>query len=164
MKVLITGASGFLGRRVVDAFLARGVAVRAMVRPATDVGRLGWPDSVEIVRHDLRSRAPLKDAFEGIDALVHLAACVGGDDDETPSRWTEVAFRRGVELSLPGVRLSGDDLLVRIRLEQGQPARYELSARSPVQVELREDQHTSWTLSAAALSGHFLPGRPAIGR
>jgi nucleoside-diphosphate-sugar epimerase len=82
MKVLITGASGFLGRRVVDAFLAKGIEVRAMVRPATKVERFGWPDSVEIVRHDLRARGNLVDAFDGIDTLVHLAACVGGDDDE----------------------------------------------------------------------------------
>ncbi len=82
MKVLITGASGFLGRRVVAAFLAKGVDVRVMVRPATRVERFGWPDSVEIVRHDLRARGSLQAAFDGVDTLVHLAACVGGDDDE----------------------------------------------------------------------------------
>ena len=34
MKALVTGANGFLGRHVVDALLARGIEVRAMVRPA----------------------------------------------------------------------------------------------------------------------------------
>ena len=34
MKALVTGANGFLGRHVVHALLARGIEVRAMVRPA----------------------------------------------------------------------------------------------------------------------------------
>jgi len=34
MRALVTGANGFLGRQVVSALLARGVEVRAMVRPA----------------------------------------------------------------------------------------------------------------------------------
>ncbi len=82
MRVLVTGASGFLGRRVVDAFVARGVSVRAMVRPTSKVEQLGWLDCVEIVRHDLRSGAPPDSIFGGVDAVVHLAACVGGDDEE----------------------------------------------------------------------------------
>ena len=34
MRALVTGANGFLGRHVVGALLARGIDVRAMVRPA----------------------------------------------------------------------------------------------------------------------------------
>jgi nucleoside-diphosphate-sugar epimerase len=81
LKVLITGANGFLGRRVVAEFLARGHAVRALVRPAADVERLGWPDEVEVFRADLRASRDLVPAFEGVDALVHLAAGVKGTED-----------------------------------------------------------------------------------
>ncbi len=81
MKVLITGASGFLGRHTVAAFLAAGHEVRAMVRPASKVERLGWGDEVEVFRGDLRGSGDLEDAFEGVDVLVHLAACVVGDDE-----------------------------------------------------------------------------------
>lgn len=81
MKVLITGANGFLGRALVTAFLARGHQVRALVRPATDAGGL-WGNDVEIVRADLRSPPPLKSAFEGVDALVHLAADITGSDED----------------------------------------------------------------------------------
>ena len=42
MKALVTGANGFLGRHVVGALLARGVEVRAMVRPAAHLGALGF--------------------------------------------------------------------------------------------------------------------------
>jgi nucleoside-diphosphate-sugar epimerase len=81
LKVLITGANGFLGQRVVAEFLRRGHAVRALVRPSTKVEKLAWPDEVEIFRADLRASRDLVSAFEGIDAVVHLAAGVKGTED-----------------------------------------------------------------------------------
>jgi UDP-glucose 4-epimerase len=81
VKALVTGANGFLGRHVVAALMARGIGVRAMVRPATRLGALDWPQSVEIFRADLRTSRQLERAFEGIDVLVHLAAVVSGGED-----------------------------------------------------------------------------------
>jgi nucleoside-diphosphate-sugar epimerase len=81
LKVLITGANGFLGRRVVAEFLQRGHSVRALVRPAAKVERLGWPETVEVFLADLRASRDLVSAFEGIDAVVHLAAGVTGGED-----------------------------------------------------------------------------------
>lgn len=81
MKALVTGANGFLGREVVGALVARGHAVRALVRPAADVSGLGWPTSVEVFRGDLRASRNLEAAFEGVDVLVHLAAAVTGGED-----------------------------------------------------------------------------------
>ncbi|WP_257170272.1 NAD(P)-dependent oxidoreductase [Bradyrhizobium sp. SRS-191] len=81
MKALVTGANGFLGRHVVNALLARGIAVRAMVRPATRVEPLGWPASVDIVRADLRTSRELASAFDDVDVLIHLAAVVSGGED-----------------------------------------------------------------------------------
>ncbi len=81
MKALVTGANGFLGRHVVSALLARGVEVRAMVRPAARTDNLGWPASVEIVRADLRVAQDLATAFAGADVLIHLAAVVSGGED-----------------------------------------------------------------------------------
>jgi 2-alkyl-3-oxoalkanoate reductase len=81
MKALVTGANGFLGRHVVGALLARGVEVRALVRPAARLEELGWPSSVEVFRADLRTSRELRSAFEGVDVLVHLAAVVSGGED-----------------------------------------------------------------------------------
>lgn len=80
MNILVTGAAGFLGRRVVAALLSRGHRVRVLVRPATRIDGLPWSDLVEVHRADLRSPRGLEDAFEDIDVLVHLAARVGGSD------------------------------------------------------------------------------------
>lgn len=81
MRVLVTGANGFLGRHVVKALLARDVTVRALVRPGAKVEALGWPEAVEIVRADLRTSRDLERAFDAVDAVIHLAAVVAGDED-----------------------------------------------------------------------------------
>lgn len=81
MRVLVTGATGFLGRAVTDALLAAGHQVRALVRPATDPTGLG-DAGVEVVLGDLRRPPPLEEAFDGVDALVHLAADVYGDEHD----------------------------------------------------------------------------------
>jgi UDP-glucose 4-epimerase len=52
--------------------------VRAVVRPASSDP--GFKD-VEVVRADLRVRPDLRGLFEGVDAVVHLAAAVEGDED-----------------------------------------------------------------------------------
>lgn len=82
MRVLVTGATGFLGRAVVNRLLEKGHEVRALVRPATNVSDV-WTGPVEVLRCDLAEGSPgkLDVAFEdGIDAVVHLAAAVGGDE------------------------------------------------------------------------------------
>ncbi|HEX4620003.1 MAG TPA: NAD(P)-dependent oxidoreductase [Myxococcaceae bacterium] len=81
MRALVTGANGFLGRHVVGALLARGIEVRAMVRPAARLEALGWPSSVEVFRADLRTSCELRRAFEGVDVLLHLAAVISGGED-----------------------------------------------------------------------------------
>jgi nucleoside-diphosphate-sugar epimerase len=79
MKVLVSGASGFLGHYVVARLLERGHSVRAIVRPASPDP--SWVGEVEVFRADLRVHENLVNAFDGIDALLHLAAVTSGDED-----------------------------------------------------------------------------------
>ena len=81
MKVLVTGANGFLGRHVVAELLRNGHAVRSMVRPATRLTGKEWPGEVEVFRADLRVSRDLASAFDGVDLLIHLAASVTGGED-----------------------------------------------------------------------------------
>ena len=81
MRVLVTGANGFLGRHVVSALLDRDIEVRAMVRPAACLETLGWPSSVDVFRADLRTSRELVRAFKGVDVLIHLAAVVSGGEE-----------------------------------------------------------------------------------
>lgn len=79
MKVLVTGGGGFLGRAVVDRLLERGHEVRAIVRPSSSTPP--WPDTVDIFRADLRVQEDLVSAFDGVDAVLHLAAATSGNED-----------------------------------------------------------------------------------
>lgn len=78
--ILVTGASGFLGRHVVVALRNSGQRVRALVRPATDVHHLNWPTDIDVFRADLCTDDELAGAFDDIEVVVHLAAQVRGDD------------------------------------------------------------------------------------
>jgi nucleoside-diphosphate-sugar epimerase len=81
MILLITGASGFLGKYVVAEALKQGYQVRAVVRPAGDVQKLPWHNhpSIQLVRIDLRQKSALAEALRGVDAVIHLAAVKAGD-------------------------------------------------------------------------------------
>ena len=79
MKVLISGANGFLGYSVVARLLERGHSVRAIIRPASPDPT--WSGNVEIFRADLRVSDNLAPAFDNIDAVLHLAAATTGDED-----------------------------------------------------------------------------------
>ncbi|MDA8109615.1 MAG: NAD-dependent epimerase/dehydratase family protein [Betaproteobacteria bacterium] len=74
MIVAITGGTGFIGRRLVEAHLARGDTIRILTRDST---RAHWlRDRAEIVVGDLAS-APLARFVAGCDVLYHCAAELG---------------------------------------------------------------------------------------
>ena len=74
MKVLVTGATGFVGRHLVAALLARGCEVRAVARNAETAACLPWINAVEFIAADIHAPTLNLDALtDGVDALVHLA-------------------------------------------------------------------------------------------
>lgn len=74
MTVLVTGASGFVGRHLVAALLARGCQVRAVARRQAPARALPWFDRVGFVAADIHDpRTDVAALCEGVDALVHLA-------------------------------------------------------------------------------------------
>jgi dihydroflavonol-4-reductase len=75
MTTLVTGASGHIGAHVVRHLLAQGRAVRALVRPTSNLNGLEGLD-VEIVRGDVLHRSSLIAALKGCSVVYHLAAVV----------------------------------------------------------------------------------------
>ncbi len=81
-KIFVTGATGFLGRHVVNQAAAAGHEVVALVRPSSSARVLAPAEqtgNLTIACGDLSSRAGLTEAMTGVDAIVHLAAVKGGD-------------------------------------------------------------------------------------
>jgi dihydroflavonol-4-reductase len=72
-RVLVTGASGFVGSAVARLLAARGFEVRALVRPTSPVTHLAGHD-IELVRGDLRDAESVRPAMRGVRALFHVAA------------------------------------------------------------------------------------------
>jgi 2-alkyl-3-oxoalkanoate reductase len=83
MKLLVTGASGFLGNYVVAEALRRGHQVRAVLRPSTNEQHLAWHKhpALELIRVDLRQQDGIVNALQDVEAVIHLAAAQTGDFD-----------------------------------------------------------------------------------
>ena len=75
----MTGATGFVGWHVADAFVRDGWHVRAVVRPGNTKP---VPPGVEVVEAEL-SAGPLARACGGADLLIHCAALIRARDDRT---------------------------------------------------------------------------------
>jgi uncharacterized protein YbjT (DUF2867 family) len=73
LPVLVVGATGSLGGKVVDELLKRGKSVRALVRSTTDASRLE-NKGVEIARGDMLDLDSLVAAMHGADAVITTAA------------------------------------------------------------------------------------------
>ena len=77
MTVLVTGATGFVGPHIVHALRARDLPVRALVREPKRASRLtAW--GVDLAQGDVTESASLRDAFDGVDVVVHLVAVITG--------------------------------------------------------------------------------------
>jgi len=80
MRVLVTGAAGFIGSHVMEAMAAAGYAVRGLdsLSPAVHDGKPSYiSDDLELRVADIRDPWAVDDALDGVDAVCHLAAMVG---------------------------------------------------------------------------------------
>ncbi|MFZ6766870.1 SDR family oxidoreductase [Undibacterium sp. Di26W] len=93
MTIIVTGATGTIGRQVVEQLVKRGADVRALVR---DPSKANFPTGVDVVQGDLLDVDSLRAAFSGASTLFLLNAVV--PDEYTQALITlNVAREAGIE-------------------------------------------------------------------
>ena len=86
MTILVTGATGTIGRQVIAQLVNRGVQVRALVR---DPAKADFPEGVSVVKGDLMDPDALRVAFKGVSAFFLLNAV-------TPDEFTQALIALNV--------------------------------------------------------------------
>lgn len=103
MRILVTGAGGFIGSHVTEELVRRGHEVTALVEPGGPLSNLAGIDARRIFV-DVRSRQDLRRAATGQEVLLHLAAI--------PSDWAPAPL-------IEAVNVGGTRNLVAAALEGG---------------------------------------------
>lgn len=110
MHVLVTGATGYIGGRLIPRLLEKGWDVRILVRDRRRAEQRPWSDKVEIVQGDITDQASLKEALSGVDVAYYLVHAMGGDgkfeekEVEAARRFSKVAESRTHIIYLGGLQ------------------------------------------------------------
>jgi uncharacterized protein YbjT (DUF2867 family) len=76
-NILVTGATGYIGGRLVSRLVAAGHQVRVLVRNPEKLSDVPWVQRVEVVRGNLGDAASVDSAVAGIDVLYYLVHSMG---------------------------------------------------------------------------------------
>lgn len=79
MRVVVTGATGYIGGRLVPELLQAGHTVRCLARSPRKLRDFPWRAEVEVVQGDVLERADLDRALESVDAAFYLVHAMGSD-------------------------------------------------------------------------------------
>jgi nucleoside-diphosphate-sugar epimerase len=82
LNALVTGGTGFIGRRLVEELLRRGWNVSCLVRPGSDVAKLAR-FRVSLRRASYDDPGSVREAVEGMDIVFHAGAVLGATDFDT---------------------------------------------------------------------------------
>jgi uncharacterized protein YbjT (DUF2867 family) len=78
MQILVTGATGYIGGRLVPELLDAGHRVRCLVRQRSKLADVPWRDRVDVVEGTITDQAALGEALEGVDVAYYLVHSMGG--------------------------------------------------------------------------------------
>ncbi|GGP38693.1 SDR family oxidoreductase [Saccharothrix coeruleofusca] len=102
MRCLVTGATGYLGGRLVPRLIAAGHRVRCLVRDPAKLRDVPWAGEVEVVRGDVLDRARLDAAARDVDVVHYLVHSLHQADFADADRRGAVNTARAAEAA--GVR------------------------------------------------------------
>ncbi|MFG3248667.1 SDR family oxidoreductase [Streptomyces sp. NPDC048187] len=103
LRCLVTGATGYIGGRLVPELLDAGYRVRCLARSPDKLRDHPWAGKVEVVRGDVTDADSVAGAMEGVDVAYYLVHALGsGDDFEATDRRAARVFAERAEAA--GVR------------------------------------------------------------
>jgi len=145
MRVLVTGATGFIGGRLVPALLAAGHDVTVLVRDASSYDA---PDGVRVVEGDLLESGSFGSALD-VEAAYYLVHSMraGGDFEERDRRAARNFARAASEAGVERVVYLGG------LGEEGEELSEHLQSRRDVERLLAEGDYAVTTLRAAIVLG-----------
>lgn len=100
IRVLVTGATGYVGGRLVPALLAEGATVRCLVRTPAKLADAPWRQDVDVVQGAIGGA--LEEAMDGIDVAVYLVHSIGqgtswaDDEQHDAANFAQAAKQAGV--------------------------------------------------------------------
>lgn len=80
-RVLVTGATGYVGGRLIPELLAAGFTVRASARDVSALQSRPWFSGVDAVQADLQELDQVRAAMEGVHTVLYLVHSMGSGDD-----------------------------------------------------------------------------------
>jgi nucleoside-diphosphate-sugar epimerase len=141
--ILITGASGFLGQRLVHRALAERHAVRALVRQPSACGSIAG--SCVVHQADITDAASLPAALEGVESVIHAAATTSETaPNEAVSQRTNVEGTRNL---IAACRKAGVTRWIQISSLSANPANTSVYGRTKLAAdELVRRSGLRWTI------------------
>jgi uncharacterized protein YbjT (DUF2867 family) len=126
MRVLVTGATGYIGGRLVPVLLERGHQVVCAARTPAKLDDRPWRDDVEVARVDVLEPATVHAACRDVDVVYHLVHSMDGQpgfadrDRRAAANVREAAAAAGVQriVYLGGLGRADDDLSDHLRSRQ----------------------------------------------
>jgi len=127
VRVLVTGATGYVGGRLVPRLLAAGHAVRVLARDPARLSGRPWAGAVEVVRGDVLDEGTLGPALADVEAAYYLVHSMDGQPDfaardhRAAAAFGAAARRGGVAriVYLGGLGDPGQGLSVHLSSRQG---------------------------------------------
>lgn len=118
MRIAVTGATGYIGGRLVPRLLEEGHEVVCIARNPAKLDRRPWRSLVEVRRGDVLDAEAISEALEGCDVAYYLVHSMGSADDFADSdrvaagNFAAAAEANGVQriIYLGGLGVGADDL------------------------------------------------------
>lgn len=96
MQILVTGASGYVGSRLIDRLLAEGHEVKAAFRQPENASKFPWADQVSVIQMDAQDASSVRSAVEDVEVAYYLLHSMDGGkfaqkDRELAEQFSEIS-------------------------------------------------------------------------